>query len=79
MWALHKHYQGYFSLTRKIGNGEQVARPMAWIDSIHRRRVLEEILSVTSVQGEGVLELKKATVRWLATPWLSSNQIDMEE
>jgi hypothetical protein len=79
MWALLKHYQSYFSLTREIRKGRQVARPIAWIDTVHQRRVLEEILTVTAVQGEDVLELKKATARWLAMSWLSGNQTDMEE
>jgi len=79
MWALYKHYQSYFGLTREITKGRQVAQPITWIDTVHQRRILEEILSVTRIQGEDVPELKKATARWLSLPWQSNDQIDVEE
>lgn len=79
MWTLYKHYQSYFGLTREIRKGRQVAQPITWIDTVHQRRVLEEIFSVTAVQGEDVLELRKATAHWLALPWQSDNQTDVGE
>lgn len=79
MWALYQHYRAYFGLTREIRKGHEVGQPIAWIDTVRQRRILEEILSVTATQGEGMVQLRKATARWLALPWQPNDQIDAEE
>lgn len=79
MWALYKHYQVYFGLTREIGERGQVAQPIAWIDSVHQRRILEEVLAVSTTRHEGMIEVKKATSRWLALAWQSGDRADVEE
>ena len=66
IWALYKHYQAYFSIARILdneGEAQQAARPIVWIDSLHQRGILEEVL-LPSRQGG----LKM--VNWLATPWV---------
>jgi hypothetical protein len=61
MWALYKHYKAYFTAARAIGNG-QAARPIVWIDSIHQRHILEEVLLVADNKPSGVS-------RWISSPW----------
>jgi len=79
MWALYKHYQVYFTLAREIEQGRLVAQPITWIDSVHQRRILEEVLSVTSDQGTDVVQFKKATSHWLSAAWESNGSTDEEE
>ncbi|MCG3208346.1 MAG: hypothetical protein FOGNACKC_01949 [Anaerolineae bacterium] len=66
IWALYKHYQAYFTLVHVLGNdgeAQKVARPIVWIDSLHQRRILEEIIPHPDQGGPKI-------VNWLTTPWV---------
>jgi hypothetical protein len=68
MWALYKHYQTYFGLAREVAQG-QAARPIVWIDTVHRRHILEEIFKVTPDQRSDIAKMERAKSRWLSVPW----------
>ena len=78
MWALYKHYKPYFSAARPIGEN-QAARPVVWIDSIHQRWVLEEVLSTTPDKVTEGFRVERTESRWLEVPWQTVDQVEAEE
>jgi hypothetical protein len=78
MWDLYKHYQAFFNLARPIDHGKLAARPVVWIDSMHRRRILEELYQQIADEVTGSVQLKRSMSRWLVTPWQTSTD-DGEE
>jgi hypothetical protein len=74
MWTLCKHYRAYFGLARDIGNGK-VASPIVWIDTIHQRCILEEILILREKEEKAEV----IGIHWGLFPWSEVNQPNLGE
>jgi hypothetical protein len=73
MWALYDTYRAYFIAVRELKETNRAARPIVWVDSVHKRHILEERFELVRDKSGHVQSKGPIISQWLVQPWAQNS------